>query len=153
MQPFFTTYLNNLQEIHDEIRNAIKGLPEEALDWTPGAEINSINALVIHLTGAERYWIGDVIARDPATRDRESEFKAQGLTEQILLQRLERNEEYFLKALGMLTLQELDATRSVPRNGRSVSVGWALCHVLKHTSLHLGHMQIMRQLWEQRQGK
>ena len=153
MQPFFTTYLNNLQEIHDEIRNAIKGLSQKALDWTPGPEINSMNALVIHLTGAERYWIGDVVAGDPAARDREAEFKAQGLSEQDLLQRLDRNEEYFQKALGALTLQELDATRSVPRNGRSVSVGWALCHALKHTSLHLGHMQIMRQLWEQQQGR
>jgi hypothetical protein len=32
-------------------------------------------------------------------------------------------------------------------------VGWALCHILKHTALHLGHLQITRQLWEQRQDK
>jgi uncharacterized damage-inducible protein DinB len=150
MQPFFIDYLNNLQEFHDEIRTAIKGLPQEALDWTPEAEINSLNVLVTHLSGAERYWIGDVIAGEPSMRDREAEFRVQGLSEQDLIQRLRLNEDFIQKALERLALQELEEPRTSPRNGRSVTVGWALCHVLKHTALHLGHMQITRQLWEQR---
>ena len=28
---------------------------------------------------------------------------------------------------------------------------WCLAHALEHTALHLGHMQIMRQLWRQRE--
>ena len=62
MQPFFAAYLNNLQELHDEIRKIIRELPLEALDWNFGPETNSITVLVVHLTGAERYWIGDVVA-------------------------------------------------------------------------------------------
>ena len=31
-----------------------------------------------------------------------------------------------------------------------LGVAWALLHALEHTAIHLGHMQIMRQLWEQR---
>ena len=153
MQPFFTVYLNNLQEYHDEIRTALKGLPPEALDWTPGPEINSLIILVIQLIGAERYWIGDVINGDPSERDRAAEFNAQGLSEDRLIQRLSENEKYIRKALEPLALQELEAMRTSPRNGRNVTVGWALCHVLKHTALHLGHMQITRQLWEQRKDK
>lgn len=151
MQSFFAAYLNNLQEFHDEIRTAIKGLPQDALDWTPGPETNSLSALVVHLTGAERYWIGDVIGGEPSGRDREAEFKVQGLSEQELIRRLSKNEEFIRKALEPLALQELDAMRTSPRNGRGATVGWALCHVLKHTSLHLGHMQITLQLWKQRQ--
>jgi uncharacterized damage-inducible protein DinB len=151
MQMFFTAFLNNLQEHHDEIRTAIKGLSPSALDWTPGAEINSLSVQVTHLTGAERYWIGDVIAREPTERDREAEFRVQGFSGQVLLQRLSDNEAYFQKVLEPLALQVLEQSRISPRNGKSVTVGWALCHVLKHTSLHLGHMQITRQLWEQRQ--
>ena len=151
MQSFLANYLNNLQEFHDEIRTAIKGLPQSALDWTPGAEINSITALVVHLTGAERYWIGDVVAGELHERDREAEFRVQGVSEEQLIQRLSENESYIQKALEPLALQELEESRVSPRNGRSMTVGWALCHVLKHTALHLGHMQITRQLWEQRQ--
>ena len=150
MQTFFTDYLNNLREFHDEIRTAIKGLSPTALDWTPGPGINSINVLVTHLTGAERYWIGDVVAGDPSVRDREAEFRVKGLSEQELIQRLSDNEAFFQKALKPLALQELEQSRISSRNGQNVTVGFAVCHVLKHTALHLGHMQITRQLWEQR---
>ena len=151
MQTFFTAYLNNLQEHHDEIRNAIKGLSPEALDWIPGPEINSLSVLVTHLSGAERYWIGDVIAGDLKVRDRGAEFKVKGLSEQDLIRRLSDNEAYFQKILEPLALQELEASRTSPRDGQSVTVGWVLCYVMKHTALHLGHMQITRQLWEQLQ--
>jgi uncharacterized damage-inducible protein DinB len=151
MQPFFADYLNNLQELHNEIRKAIKDLPQAALDWNFGADTNSMSVLIIHLTGAERYWIGDVIFADPSRRDRDAEFKVKDLAEDELLRRLSTTEDYFRKALETLSLQELDETRTSPRNGRGVTVGWALGHALKHTALHLGHIQIMRQLWEQKQ--
>ena len=150
MEPFFKDYLSNLQEYHGEILKVIKGLPLTVLNWMPGPEINSLSILVIHLTGAERYWIGDVIAGEPSGRDREAEFKVKGLSEQELIQRLSNNEGFIQKALEPLALHELEEERTSPRDGRSVTVGWTLCHVLKHTALHLGHMEITRQLWEQR---
>jgi len=149
MQLFFRNYLDNLKEFHDEIRKTVKELPQSALDWTPGPDMNSVNVLVVHLAGAERYWIGDVINGDPSGRDRGAEFLVQGLSADDLFQRLNEIENYVEKALETFALQELDAKRISPRNGREVSVGWALCHALKHTSLHVGHIQITRQLWEQ----
>lgn len=151
MQSFFTNYLNNLQELHDEIRGAAKDLPAHALDWTTGVDTNSINVLVVHLTGAERYWIGDVIMRDLSGRDRDSEFRVHGLSSDDLLQRLSNTEIYFQSALETLTPQELEEVRISPRNGRELTLGWALCHVLKHTALHVGHIQLTRQLWQQGQ--
>jgi uncharacterized damage-inducible protein DinB len=151
VQSFFTNYLNNLREFHDEIRNAVKGLPQSALDWSSGSDMNSINVLVIHLIGAERYWLGDVIAGESSGRDRESEFMIQGLSEKELFQKLSEIENYVEKSLETFALQELDEKRISPRNGREVTVGWALCHALKHTSLHVGHIQITRQLWEKQQ--
>jgi hypothetical protein len=29
-------------------------------------------------------------------------------------------------------------------------VGWALLHALEHTAIHLGHIQITQQLWDQK---
>lgn len=55
MNSFYANYLLNLKEIHDEIRNAIKGLLPEELDWNPGTDMNSLTVLVVHLIGAERY--------------------------------------------------------------------------------------------------
>jgi len=149
MQPFFAAYWENLRELHDEIRKVVKELPQDALDWNFGPETNSVTALVVHLTGAERYWIGDVIAGEPSGRNRESEFKVKGWSKEQLRQRLDETENYLQGVLKDLYLPSLDKKHISPRNGREVTAGWALGHALKHTALHLGHIQIARQLWEQ----
>ena len=53
--------------------------------------------------------------------------------------------------LERLPLPYLEATQVSPRDGREFTVAWCLAHALEHTALHLGQMQITRQLWE-RQG-
>ena len=72
MQTFFEDYLNILQACHTDILKALDGLSPDALDWISGPEMNSISVMVFHLTGAERYWIGDVAAQEPSDRDRAS---------------------------------------------------------------------------------
>jgi uncharacterized damage-inducible protein DinB len=153
MRPFFTDYLNNLLELHGDIRGALQGLPQDALDWSPGAEMNSLNVLVVHLTGAERYWIGDVVAGEPSGRDRAAEFRVSGLSTDELLRRLSDIEILAQRVLGPFALQALEEKRVSPRDGREFTVAWALGHALKHTALHLGQIQITRQLWEQAQTK
>ncbi len=113
--------------------------------------MNSIGALVVHLTGAERYWIGDVAGRDPSGRDRAAEFRARGLDEAELKRRLDGSLAYARGLLEGLTLQDLDAARVSPRDGREFTVAWCLAHALEHTAIHLGHIQIIRQLWDQQQ--
>ena len=150
MQPFFEDYLNNLQELHHDIAGAIEALPQTAFDWSPPeSSLNSISVLIVHLTGAERYWIGDVIARESSGRDREAEFQVREMRLDVLTDRLEDNLVYARRVLETLTVQDLESLRISPRNGSEVTVAWALAHALKHTALHVGHIQIMRQLWEQ----
>jgi len=147
MHPFYADWLNNLQELHRDIEKALDGLPQAALDWSPKPGVNPITILVVHLTGAERFWIGEVVGNDPAKRDREAEFRAQGLTVETLRQRLSDSRVYLAGVLDGLAFDELEAKRTA--RGREVTVGWALGHVLKHTATHLGHIQVMRDLWEQ----
>lgn len=146
MQPYFEDYLLNLKELHNDILNTLEGLPPAALDWSPAPDVNSINVLVVHTVGAQRYWIGEVIAGDPANRDREAEFKIHGLEVETLAQRLNGNLEYIRSVLENLTLNDLAALRKLPDRERSVA--WVIDHVLKHTATHLGHIQLMRQVWE-----
>jgi uncharacterized damage-inducible protein DinB len=110
--------------------------------------MNSISVLVVHLTGAQRYWIGDVAAQDPTERDRDAEFRVHDLGKDILKKRLADNLEYARQTLQEFTVQDLERTVSA-RNGHDCTVAWALLHALEHTTLHLGQIQITRQLWEQ----
>ncbi len=149
MQAFFTDYLNIMQDNHNEIFEALEGLPSAALDWTPGPDMNSISALVFHLTGAERYWIGDVAAQDLKDRDRDAEFRVREVGMAILKERLDDNLEYARSTLSNLKLEDLETRRVSRRDGQFYSVAWALIHALEHTALHLGQIQLTRQLWDQ----
>jgi uncharacterized damage-inducible protein DinB len=152
MQKFFDDYLKNLNELHDDVRSAIKGLPLTALDWTPYPGFNSISVLAVHIAGAERYWLSDVIAGIDSGRDREAEFQVRNLEPEVITGRLTDSWGFVQGVLAELTLQDLDAKCISPRDGREVAVGWALGHVLKHTALHVGHIQITRQLWGNQSG-
>ncbi len=68
MPTFCDDLFDRFHELHTDILHAIDGLPAEALDWVAGEDMNSINVLVVHLTGAERYWIGAVALGEPTTR-------------------------------------------------------------------------------------
>ena len=149
MQTFFTDYINFLQEHHNNILEALEGLPPDALDWVPGPDMNSVSILVFHLTGAERYWVGDVAAQDPTERDRDAEFRVHNVEMDVLKKRLTDNLEYARNTLNKFTIQDLETTRVSARDGRKFTVAWALLHALEHTTLHLGQIQITRQLWEQ----
>ena len=151
MEPLFEEFLDRLHYLHADCVSAIDGLPQDALDWVPGPEMNSMCVLIVHLTGAERYWIGDVVGTDKSDRVREKEFQAQGMDTSALEKRLSDTTAYARGVLDRLTIHDLDLTRISPRDGKEFTIGWALAHALEHTALHVGHIQITRQLWEHQQ--
>jgi len=149
MQPFFADYLNCLGSLHNDIKTSLAGLPQAGLDWTPGAGMNSLCVLAVHIAGSERYWIGDVVAGQPSGRVREAEFRALGLDAAILADRLDSSLAYVHAVLEGLELADLEKRCVSPRDASESNMGWALGHVLAHTGLHAGHSQLTRQLWEQ----
>jgi len=149
MQTFFKDYLNLLEDCHNNILQALDGLSPAALDWTPGNDMNSISVLIFHTTGSVRFWIGDIAAQEPSNRDRDAEFRVRDVEADILKKRLADNLEYARNALDKMSLQDLESTRINPGNGRELTVAWALLHALEHATVHLGQIQITRQLWEQ----
>jgi uncharacterized damage-inducible protein DinB len=112
--------------------------------------MNSINVLVVHLTASEKYWIGAMGLGEPTDRVRDEEFQARGLTVDELKQRLNAADEYARQALPHFTLPDLATVRKSARSEKTFTVGWCLLHALEHSALHLGHIQLTRQLWEQK---
>ena len=151
MHPLFEDCLDRFKTLLDDFAQAIAGLPQEALDWTPGPDLNSLAVLVVHTTGSARYWVGDVCLGDESERDRDAEFRARGFDEAALRQRLDDTMQYMQSALERLTLDELTELRPAAGRDRKYRVSYALLHALEHTALHVGHAQITRQLWDQRE--
>jgi uncharacterized damage-inducible protein DinB len=152
MQKIFVDYLKNLEELHIEVLENIRDLPQEALDWTPFPGGNSIGVIVTHIAGAEKFWFGDVVAGEPSGRDRAAEFIVKGVEYAQLSTLLDESLAYASTVLAPLDLESLASTRLSPRNDKEISVGWSLGHILKHTAIHLGHIHVTRELWENNSG-
>ncbi len=150
MLPFYEALAERFQDLHTQVKKDLDSLPSEALDWVSGPDMNSASVIITHLTGAERFLIGDLIMQDPSNRNRDAEFQVKMVPKQKLLQRLDDSEMYLKSAFEKLTLQDLDTERLHPRRGEQVKVSWALLHALDHVALHLGHLQMTAQLWHQR---
>lgn len=151
METFFADYFERLQDLNRDFIKTFEDLPAEALDWVPGEEMNSFCVLVVHTTAATRFWIGDAALGESSDRNRAEEFKASGLTAAELTARFVAVEDYARAALERLTLDDLTVVRGFRYGETEISAGWALLHALEHVGLHLGHAQITRQLWQQKE--
>jgi len=146
MVPFFTDYLERLDMLHNEMDQALSGLSQAALDCALGPEINSLAVLATHVAGSEMYWIGDMIIRRATIRSRASEFQTIGIAGDVLRHRLAQALADSRAAVAQLTLADLATERTRPEQPGTYTVAWCLLHALEHTAMHVGHMQLTRQL-------
>ena len=150
MRKYYEAMLDHFRGLHAEVLKALDALPPEALDWSPGPEMNSISVLVMHIAGSERYWVGDVVKGTPSFRNREAEFQTKGMDVAALKQRLTDLDAYEAEVLETLKVRDLESFKVSPRDGRSLTVGWALLHTLQHTAVHVGHIEVLVQQWKQK---
>ena len=120
MDVLFAEIADRLAALHSDMVRAIVGLPIQALDWSPGPEMNSLVVLAVHTAGAERYWIGDMVGQAPSGRDRGAEFHTLGWDEARLLARLDDVLAHSRNVLEHLSGQEMEATRISHTTGASV---------------------------------
>ena len=149
--PEAAAYLERIEDLRGQIASIIKMLPQESLNWRPDESsedhaMNSIAVLATHAAGAEHFWIGEVVGKLPPTRNRDAEFETVVADTAVLLQKLEAVGQQTRTILQNLTQEDLDGTRLA--RDREVPVRWGILHVIDHTALHLGHIQITAQLWQ-----
>lgn len=156
MPPELSHYLHMIEDLRRQVRELIADLPAEALNWRPlpaaaDHAMNSLAVLAAHVAGAEQFWIAEVVGGYPPTRVRETEFATVVETAVPLVQRLDDVGTTTRAVCERLTAADLEGRRQA--HGRMVTVRWAFLHVIDHTALHLGHMQITYQLWQGGKGR
>ena len=144
------SYLERIDDLRRLVRELIHDLPAEALNWRPIEGVashatNSLAVLATHSAGAEHFWITEVVGGAPPSRDRKAEFLAQAADSAEIESILENIGEQSVEVLAQLGLDDMEETRQV--RGRIVPVRWCILHVIDHTALHLGQMQLTYQLW------
>lgn len=143
-----------------QFRQAIAGIPDDDLNsWKPaaeaggGGEMNTFASLAVHITGAGTWRVFQQVYGDDVHRDREAEFHATATADEIdrmfdgwlagFRERLERPVQPDLASL--------------PETPREDHPDWTrkrwLLTMIDHNALHLGHVQIHRQLWMAETGR
>ena len=120
------------------------------------AEANTAYQLATHIAGSTEYWVLEVVGRIPSHRDRQSEFAARGSADE-LRRRYRRWMAFIPTALANLDSTRLGQVVNPPDEyvrtghlGQDLTVVDCLLHAVEHASLHLGQLQITRQLLERR---
>lgn len=149
MLAFYQVYNDLFSELLERMDGAFSDLAEEALDWTPDPALNPITVLVVHTTGALQDWVGQMLGDIPTQRDRDEEFQAKGLSKFQLHELIRGAEEVVHQVLENSTKEDLEQKRYSVIHKDYFTGGFALAHALEHTALHLGHLEVMRELWEQ----
>jgi uncharacterized damage-inducible protein DinB len=148
-------YRHRIEDLREQVHDLVAELPAEALNWRPlrgeGEQVtNSLAVLVTHIAGAEHFWIGEVVGGLPASRDREAEFATAAKDAGELVRLLDATGAETRQVFARLKPFDLDGEREA--RGRTIPVRWCILHVVDHTALHLGHMQLTRQLWRGGEG-
>jgi len=153
MDTIFASVLRRLEEMHQEYFDYMDGLSSAELDWSPGPEMNSLCVLGVHVTAAERFWIGLGID-EVIERNRPAEFEAAGLELEALKARFSANLAFYREAFQGHDVDRLhevvDVSHYMERPSQLVSRGYALVRGLDHTAEHLGHAGMTRQLLDRR---
>jgi len=150
MLPELANYLQMIEDLRGQVRDLIADLPAEALNWRPLESpdehaTNSLGVLATHIAGAEHFWTAEVVGGLPPLRDRDAEFATRAASASELVGLLEQIGEETREIFSTLSETDLDGTREA--RGRVIPVRWCILHVIDHSALHLGHMQLTYQLW------
>ncbi len=151
MESEIQDYIKELGIRREQILEAVQGLNDEAGNWRPlPKDTNTIYATLSHVIGAQNNWIRKIIAGQQIQRDREAELRSAGSLADIA-GRFKKESQEIDEILSKLREPQLSETRNVPgQYGEVATVRWCILHIISHSATHLGHIQLTRQLWEQR---
>jgi uncharacterized damage-inducible protein DinB len=140
-----------LEDQHTFASHALQGASREALNWKPASTpCDSLAGLVHHIVEVQRLWLDTVIGGEPVPAGLATAHQAEADSAESLLAMMEDSLAKSKARLESLAPAQYDEPRE--RRGRQVTVRWAAYHTLEHTALHVGHMQLTRQVYDEQAG-
>jgi uncharacterized damage-inducible protein DinB len=147
------TYSRELQSLLARVCGCLDGLDGAQLNWRPPvAGANSAYVIASHAVGNVRAWVLGIACGQPVERDRPAEFRASGRDSSALVADAQRLSSEIDVALSALAPSALDRRLVPPQSlwgegdPYEISVREAIMHVVEHASLHLGQLQITRDM-------
>ena len=134
----------------------LQGLTAGQLNWKTGEDgSNTMFAIATHMVAMGEYWVLCLVGGADVVRDRQAEFHAVGSAAEIVLrlQNWSQACDVICTGLGSEVLAEIarvpvEYLQSGGFGSGALSKRECLVHVVEHSALHLGQLQILRQLVE-----
>jgi hypothetical protein len=144
MDPVVEKIAEQFQVVHSQLRDEVRDLSVEELNWKPAPETNSIAVLVVHTLGSEAEVLR-VAAKAPNVRDRDAEFRVSDRTADDLVRELDQADSYLEAMAPRITAENL--AEELPRGDRPPETGlhWLVTNY-GHAREHLAHIQLTKQL-------
>jgi uncharacterized damage-inducible protein DinB len=146
------TYSRYIRKQIADVHAALNGLNEAQLNQRPKvSSTNSGYVIATHVLGNARAWILGIACGQPLGRDRPAEFASRGTYEELgeAASALSGEIEAALAGLHASTLGDLlTPSQELWGEGEAheITRREALAHVLEHASMHLGQIQLTRDL-------
>lgn len=134
-------------------RQALRGLPDEAMAWVPATGMNPLSVLVAHTCSSLRFFMGCAAGQVTSLQayrsgPRAASFADTGWDLARALRELDGLEEELAALLAAAPTAALGSTIAWPEDpSLSMTGAEALFRSVGHLREHVGHAQVMRDLW------
>lgn len=152
MNPEIEVYTHLIRSLLKRVVAGLEGLTEAQLNWRPPMEgANSAYVIAAHTVGNARAFVLGIACGQAMGRDRPAEFRAAGSYAELAdeVGQLSREIEAALAGLDASALdRRLVPSQELWGEGEAfeISVRQALMHVVEHASIHLGEINVTRDL-------
>jgi hypothetical protein len=153
--PLLSGILNMMDFAHRNMIQIIADLPDEALVWQPAPDMGTLSGIICHAMYCEVYALrlaaGEDVSYDLKYDESEEEHSTWRTAEgrDALMARIAGGDAIMKRILPTMTVAAME--ERVPAWGGNAlrSGGDLIAKAATHTTMHWGHMQMTRQLWEQ----
>ncbi|MHB8644687.1 MAG: DinB family protein, partial [Thermomicrobiales bacterium] len=153
--PLLAGILQMMDFAHRNMTQIIADLPDEALVWQPASDMGSLSGIICHTMYCETYAIrraaGEDVSYDGKIDDAEEENSTWRTAEgrEALIARIAGGDAIMKRILPVMTVAAMEERFPAWGANAIVSGGDLIAKATTHTTMHWGHMQMTRQLWEQ----
>lgn len=139
-----------IQRVVDGAVAALSGLSDQQVNWSSGgADANSMYVVATHMVAMGEFWVLGLVGGAKVPRDRQAEFRAAGAGADVIVRLHEWARASAVRCLDSSVLADeaivpQEYLQSGGFGAGRFSKRECLLHVLEHSALHLGHLEIMR---------
>ncbi len=151
MDPMVAKLEELFKSIHAQLRDEVRGVSTDELNWKPAPGTNSIAALVVHTLGSEAE-VWRVAANVKGERDRDAEFQVTADDAASLLRELDQADSYLEALAPRVTAQDLEDVRARGEREPQTSLHWLVTNY-GHAREHLAHIQLTKQMYDETESR